>query len=145
MKVRPSVAIIENEKVLLMRYRYGDTDVFNLPGGNVDAGETLTDTLIRELQEELGIQIAVGEMLVAGEVILPQQKTDVLHCVFKAKIIAGTPVLNAKETSALEVLWQPITLLNQLAMYPNVADDLQGILTENKGFEYLGRLDQVWY
>lgn len=145
MKVRPSVAIIENEKVLLMRYRYGDTDVFNLPGGNVDAGETLTDTLIRELQEELGIQIAVGEMLVAGEVILSQQKTDVLHCVFKARIIAGVPVLNAKETSALEVLWQPITLLNQLAMYPNVADDLQVILAEDKGFEYLGRLDQVWY
>lgn len=145
MKVRPSVAIIENEKVLLMRYRYGDTDVFNLPGGNVDAGETLTDTLIRELQEELGIQIAVGVMLVAGEVILPQQKTDVLHCVFKASIIAGIPALNAKETSALEVLWQPITSLNQLAMYPNVGDDLQEILSENKGFEYLGRLDQVWY
>lgn len=145
MKVRPSVAIIENEKVLLMRYRYGDTDVFNLPGGNVDAGETLTDTLIRELQEELGIQIAVGEMLVAGEVILPQQKTDVLHCVFKASIIEGTPILNTKETSALEVLWQPITSLNQLAMYPNVSNDLQVILTENKGFEYLGRLDQVWY
>ncbi|MBB6001975.1 NUDIX domain-containing protein [Arcicella rosea] len=145
MKVRPSVAIIENEKVLLMRYRYGDTDVFNLPGGNVDAGETLTDTLIRELQEELGIQIAVGAMLVAGEVILPQQKTDVLHCVFKASIIAGIPALNAKETSALEVLWQPITSLNQLAMYPNVGDDLQVILSENKGFEYLGRLDQVWY
>lgn len=145
MKVRPSVAIIENEKVLLMRYRYGDTDVFNLPGGNVDAGETLTDTLIRELQEELGIQIAVGEMLVAGEVILPQQKTDVLHCVFIASIVAGIPELNAKETSALEVLWQPITSLNQLAMYPNVGDDLQVILVENKGFEYLGRLDQVWY
>ena len=85
MKVRPSVAIIENEKVLLMRYRYGETDVYNLPGGNVDAGETLEQTLVRELQEELGIQISVGEMLLAGEVILPQQKTDVLPLLFKAE------------------------------------------------------------
>lgn len=145
MKVRPSVAIVENEKVLLMRYRYGDTDVFNLPGGNVDPGETLTDTLIRELQEELGIQVAVAEMLVAGEVILPQQKTDVLHCVFKATIIDGTPILNPKETSSLEVVWQPIASLKNLAMYPNVAEDLQIILEGNKVVQYLGRIDQEWY
>ena len=38
MKVRPSVVIVENNCVLLMRYRYGQTDVYNLPGGNVDNG-----------------------------------------------------------------------------------------------------------
>jgi hypothetical protein len=32
MKVRPSVAIIENNHLLLMRYEYGNAHVFNLPG-----------------------------------------------------------------------------------------------------------------
>jgi hypothetical protein len=36
MKVRPSVAIIENNHLLLMRYEYGNAHVFNLPGGNTD-------------------------------------------------------------------------------------------------------------
>ncbi len=145
MKVRPSVAIIENEKVLLMRYRYGETDVYNLPGGNVDAGETLEQTLVRELEEELGIQISVGEMLLAGEVILPQQKTDVLHCVFTASIQSGVAILNPKETSALEIVWQPIAILPTLAMYPNVAESLQKVLTDKSSMKYVGKLNQTWY
>ncbi|MEA5459276.1 NUDIX hydrolase [Arcicella sp. LKC2W] len=142
MKVRPSVAIVENNRILLMRYRYGNTDVYNLAGGNVDKGETLASTVVRELQEELGIDIELEEMLLTGDVIMPEGKEDVLHCVFRAKILNGTPVLNPQETSALEVLWQPIEELNQLDMYPNVGLELQKAL--NQGFEYIGKIRQEW-
>lgn len=142
MKVRPSVAIVENDQILLMRYRYGNTDVYNLAGGNVDKGETLASTVVRELQEELGIDIELGEMLLTGDVIMPEGKEDVLHCVFKAKILNGMPVLNPQETSALEVLWKPVEELNQLDMYPNVGIELQKAL--NQGFEYIGKIRQEW-
>lgn len=142
MKVRPSVAIVENNQILLMRYRYGNTDVYNLAGGNVDKGETLSSTVVRELQEELGIDIELGDMLLTGDVIMPEGKEDVLHCVFKAKILKGKPVLNPQETSALEVLWKPIEELNQLDMYPNVGIELQKAL--NQGFEYIGKVRQEW-
>lgn len=143
MKVRPSVAIVENNQVLLMRYRYGNTDVFNLPGGNVDKGETLASTVVRELQEELGIDIELEPMILTGDVIMPEGKEDVLHCVFKAKILNGKPMLNPKETSALEVLWKPIEELNQLDMYPNVGLELQKVLSQ--GFEYIGKVRQQWH
>lgn len=142
MKVRPSVAIVENNQILLMRYRYGNTDVYNLAGGNVDKGETLSSTVVRELQEELGIDIELGDMLLTGDVIMPEGKEDVLHCVFKAKILKGKPVLNPQETSALEVLWKPIEELNQLDMYPNVGIELQKAI--NQGFEYIGKVRQEW-
>jgi 8-oxo-dGTP diphosphatase len=145
MKVRPSVVIIENDCVLLMRYRYGQTDVFNLPGGNVDKGETLAQTVVRELQEELGIKIAVEKMILMGEVLMPEPQKDVLHCVFLAKIIEGKPVLNSAETSAFEVVWKPIKALNSLAMYPSVGADLERILLEGVDFRYVGRVEQVWY
>jgi 8-oxo-dGTP pyrophosphatase MutT (NUDIX family) len=146
MKVRPSVALIEGDKILLMRYRYGDADVFNLPGGNTDPGETLVQTLQRELVEELGIEIAVEELLLTGEVILSQQKTDVLHCVFRAKIIQGIPILNPIETSSLEVLWKNIDELDQLEMYPNVGSDLQTRLyTSDKLSAYVGKILQRWH
>ena len=145
MKVRPSVVIIENDCVLLMRYRYGQTDVYNLPGGNVDKGETLTQTVVRELQEELGITIAVEKMILLGEVLLPEPQKDVLHGVFLAKIIAGNPTLNPQETSALEVVWKPISTLKGIAMYPNVGAELERILLEGVGFQYVGRVDQGWY
>ncbi|MDH4460840.1 MAG: NUDIX hydrolase [Spirosomataceae bacterium] len=146
MKVRPSVAIVEGNNVLLMRYRYGDADVFNLPGGNTDPGETLVQTLQRELQEELGIEIAVQQLLLTGEVILPQQKTDVLHCVFLAKISSGIPVLNPAETSSLEVLWKNIDELADLEMYPNVGTMLQKQFKAIQDTScYVGQIPQRWH
>jgi 8-oxo-dGTP diphosphatase len=145
MKVRPSVAIINNDKVLLMRYHYGNTDVFNLPGGNVDAGETLAQTVVRELLEELGIDIEVEQMLLTGEVILPEQKNDVLHCVFRATISNGEPLLNPKETSALALVWQPIDALGEIEMYPNVGKELQNLIETNAAGAYLGKINQQWH
>jgi 8-oxo-dGTP diphosphatase len=142
MKVRPSVAIIENGKILLMRYRYGDSDVYNLAGGNVDKGETIASTVLRELQEELGVEIALGEMLLAGDVIMPEEKEDVLHCVFRATITKGEPKLNPKETSALEIVWKSVEELDQLNMYPNVGNELQIAVSE--GFRYVGKISQIW-
>ena len=145
MKVRPSVVIIENDCVLLMRYRYGQTDVYNLPGGNVDKGETLTQTVVRELQEELGVIIVVEKMILLGEVLLPEPQKDVLHGVFLAKIMEGKPILNPSETSALEVVWMPINTLKDIAMYPNIGTNLENILLEDIDFQYVGKIEQGWY
>lgn len=145
MKVRPSVVIIENDCVLLMRYRYGQTDVYNLPGGNVDKGETLVQTVMRELQEELGIEIAVKKMILTGEILMPEPKKDILHCVFVAKITQGKPILNPVETSALAVVWKPINMLKDLDMYPDVGAELERILLEGVSFQYIGRIEQGWY
>lgn len=145
MKVRPSVLVIENQHVLLMQYFYGGTDVYNLPGGNPDPGETLEQTLIRELQEEMGIEIEIGKMLLTGEVILPQQKNDVLHVVFAGEIIGGIPILNPSETSAKALVWKPITEIQHLEMYPNVGSELQRILFEGNGGQYIGRIRQKWH
>ena len=145
MKVRPSIAIIENNNLLLMRYHYGNTDVYNLPGGNVDKGETLTKTIIRELMEELGIEVEVGEMILCGDVIMPEGKEDVLHGVFKGKIITGKPTLNPKETSALAVVWMPLIDLNNLEMYPNVGAELQHFFLKEQGINYMGKIEQKWF
>ena len=145
MKVRPSIAIIENNNLLLMRYHYGNTDVYNLPGGNVDKGETLTATVVRELREELGIEVEVGEMILSGDVIMPEGKEDVLHCVFEGKIIAGMPTLNPKETSALEVVRIPLVDLHNLEMYPNVGAELQRFFLKKQGVNYMGKVGQKWF
>ncbi len=145
MKVRPSIAIIENNNILLMRYRYGNTDVYNLPGGNVDKGEILTETIIRELREELGIEVEVGEMILCGDVIMPEGKEDVLHGVFEGKIITGKPTLNPKETSALAVVWLPLVDLQNLEMYPNVGAELQRFFLKRQRIDYMGKVGQKWF
>lgn len=145
MKVRPSIAIIENNHLLLMRYHYGNTNVHNLPGGNVDKGETLTQTVVRELMEELGVEVDVGTMILLGDVIMPEGKEDVLHCIFEGKILAGKPVLNPKETSALEVVWMPLADLHELDMYPNVGLELQRFFLKRRSINYMRKIRQKWF
>ena len=145
MKVRPSIAIVENNHLLLMQYRYGNTDVYNLPGGNVDKSETLTETVVRELMEELGIEVGLKEMILLGDVIMPEGKEDVLHCVFEGKILSGKPVLNPKETSALAVVWMPLVDLHELEMYPNIGAQLQRFYLKGWRIDYMGRIGQQWF
>lgn len=48
----------ERERVLLLRATYAD-GAWGLPGGALDRGETVHETLIRECQEELGCAVEV--------------------------------------------------------------------------------------
>ncbi len=145
MKVRPSALIIENNHVLLLRYNYSGNDVLALPGGNPDRGETLPQTIERELFEELQITAEVSDLIFMGEVLLPEVKNDVLHCVFAAKIIGGIPILNPKETTALEIVWKNVMTLHEYNLYPNVGDAIQDVMLMGEKPPYLGKINQRYF
>ncbi len=143
MKVRPSAIIIEKNHVLLLRYNYNGNDVFALPGGNPDAGETLTQTVERELTEELGIEVETSGLLFVGEVLdNSHQKEAVLHCVFAAKIIAGIPTINPLQTTALEIVWKNIMTLHEYNLYPNIGDAIQDTMLMGHTAVYLSEIQQ---
>ncbi len=96
---------------LTLRYCYGDREVYALPGGNPDPGESLHEALRRELKEELGVMSDINEMVSCGEVIWNEVQKETLHVVFKTKII-GSPTLNPEHTTALELVWLPIDKLD---------------------------------
>jgi 8-oxo-dGTP diphosphatase len=52
-RVAIRVLIVQNTKVLLVRE--SDDDWWALPGGGVDHGETIESSLVREVEEELGV------------------------------------------------------------------------------------------
>jgi 8-oxo-dGTP diphosphatase len=55
-RIRVSALLRWNEGVLLCRHEKPDKEYWLLPGGGVNAGESLVDALHRELAEELGIE-----------------------------------------------------------------------------------------
>lgn len=52
-RVAIRVLIVQNNKVLLVKE--ADDDWWALPGGGVDHGETVESSLLREVEEELGV------------------------------------------------------------------------------------------
>jgi len=61
-----SAAIIRTDRVLVARRAKGaSTGVFTMPGGVVEAGETLHQALTREIAEETGI--AIDPVALAGQ------------------------------------------------------------------------------
>ena len=149
MKVRPSALIWRQNAhqidVLLMRYCYGGEDVFALPGGNPDRGEILPETIVREIREELGISVDVGGMILAGEMLLTQRNDDVLHIVFEARNLQGEPTLNPAETTALDVVWQPVSDLSGLNLYPNIGAKIQAWFERAVDLGYVGRIEQRYF
>lgn len=149
MKVRPCALIwrqnASQTEVLLMHYCYSGQDVFALPGGNPDRNETLPETIIREIREELGIGVDVGEMVLAGEMLLTQRNDDVLHVVFAALNLQGEPTLNPAETTALALVWKSITDLDKLNMYPNIGAKIQSWFNSATYLGYVGRIEQQYF
>lgn len=83
-------AAIERDGRYLAARRTRPADVagrWELPGGKVEPGETEEQALAREIREELGVEIAVGER-VPGE--WPLRDGLVLHF-YSARIIDGEP------------------------------------------------------
>lgn len=81
--------IIEQGRVLAARRRYPPelAGLWECPGGKVEPGESEPAALARELQEEIGVQVTVGDRFGPTIRISP---TLVLHA-YLARITAGRP------------------------------------------------------
>ena len=71
---------------------------YEFPGGKQDVNETLQQTVIREIKEELNIHVQVGNKL--GEEHYKDDKINVHLHYFFCKIISGDIILNEHEDSA---------------------------------------------
>ncbi len=78
-------------RVLIAKRRSGDDrgGEWEFPGGTLEPGETLAACLARELREELGIEVEVGEEIALVEHSYPDVRIT-LHA-FSCRHIGGEP------------------------------------------------------
>ncbi len=112
----PAVAavIIEDGKLLLVRRAAEPSkDKWSIPGGSVEWGEPLVEALKREVREETGLEIEVGQVAGVFDLIIRDERDKPRrHYViidFLSRAAGGT--LRAGDDAA-EVQWVPVENLD---------------------------------
>ncbi len=104
--------------------------LWEFPGGSVEFGETLAQALQREMCEEFGIMLEVGELLDVVDHILPDEGQHWVSPTYLCKITAGAPRILEPEKCAQIGWFDPL----------HVPDTLT-IITRQNLAHYLKRLN----
>lgn len=123
-------ALVRDEagRVLLVKHCYHSYwyDKWILPGGMLEAGETLADGARREVLEETGLEVSIGRHLITFDRIVKTGNKVELHVVyidFWAELISGT--LRAGDDVG-EAKWVEVEQLARIR--PAIHVDAQTIL-----------------
>jgi mutator protein MutT len=94
--------------------------LWEFPGGKIEAGESLADGLRRELQEELGTEVEVGEEVFTVTHHYPERSVE-LHFLACTFLNAPVPLLGQ------EMRWVPREELRSLE-FPAADEELIRVL-----------------
>ena len=105
--------IVEKGRLFATQRGYGDfKDYWEFPGGKIEPGETPEEALRREIHEELGVSVEVGDLLTTVEYDYPQFHLS-LRC-FSCRIIDGQVQLKEHE----DAVWIELDRLEDLNWLP---------------------------
>jgi 8-oxo-dGTP diphosphatase len=128
---RPEVCVgaivVRDESLLLVRRGRGPAaGEWSVPGGRVEAGETLAEAVVRELEEETGLAGVCGPFLGWVERISPEHHHVILD--FEVVVLdSGAP---SAGSDAAEARYVPLYEVTELDLVEGLAEFLaeQGII-----------------
>lgn len=119
-----SIAVFKQDMVLLVqRAKPPRTGLWSLPGGHVEPGERTSDTALRELTEETGIEARLAGLVTVHDALIHDASGRlVAHyvlAVYAGRWLAGNPVARSDAADARFFALQD---LPQLPLMPHSAD-----------------------
>lgn len=120
-----NIAILRDQHVLLMKRE--DFEVWCMPGGMMEAGESPAEAAIREAKEETGLEIRLLRLV--GVYSRPRWRTEEYHIfLFAAEVTGGT--LTPQPGEALELRYFPLAALPSALLVgqgERIADAASGV------------------
>ena len=141
--VVPSVtAAVLNDAGHILLIHKVDNDLWALPGGGHDAGESITNTVIREVREETGLDVEVERLV--GTYTDPRhvmayddgEVRQQFSLCFGARWVGGEPLEDGSETKG--VRWVDPADLDKLNIHPTMRRRIDHALDPTRTVPYLG-------
>jgi 8-oxo-dGTP diphosphatase len=116
-----AIVVHDDSLLMVLRGREPNKGLWTVPGGRVEAGEYLADALKREVREETGIEIEVGELLGVLE-----RRGDVHFVIldFLAQPLDDTTPRASDD--AADARWVPLQEVANLDCTPRFVETLRG-------------------
>ncbi len=94
-----------NEVLLVWRNRQPEQYTWSIPGGKVDPYESLETAVVREIKEEVDLDITIDQLLCTAETIRPEREEHWISVLYSARNIRGI-ARNLEEGGAIgEIGW----------------------------------------
>jgi ADP-ribose pyrophosphatase YjhB (NUDIX family) len=116
-------AFVQDDQGRILMIRRTDNDLYAIPGGGQEIGETITQTVVREVKEETGIDVEVTGLIGIysdpGHIIAfadGEVRQEFSIC-FRARPIGGALTTSSESK---EVRWVARNQLDQLHIHPSI-------------------------
>lgn len=85
------IILHDNRLLLVNAWPGGKSDLMCAPGGGVEPHRSLPDNLVREIHEETGLTVAVGDPVLVNEFHDPEGDFHQVDVYFRCTILSGDP------------------------------------------------------
>lgn len=116
-RIRAAVAVVHEDRLLLVEHTKSDRKYWLLPGGGLEWGETLHEAVRREVEEETGLLVSVGDLLFLSETLSPEGDKHLVHLVFQGSFEGGELRVPSEERIT-DVRWIELSEVPGLTLHP---------------------------
>jgi ADP-ribose pyrophosphatase YjhB (NUDIX family) len=117
-KIALKAILVKNNKVLLLRDPRMNRVVWEIPGGRMNINEDPKFAVAREIYEELGVTINVGEVVYMEQFIQGNEGKRAFVIVFSATLVDEGTDFSLSEEEVCEIAWVGEDELPNYELFP---------------------------
>jgi len=103
---RAFAAIIKNNHILMTKHIYPDKTFWTLPGGGLEEGESFEEAVIREVKEEVNLDVEVVDFLFTRQYSGGEERCYLVRFLEDQTPLLGyDPEFNLNEQTLTELKW----------------------------------------